>query len=122
MVQVLCKYGLRITDRPSEKAHLICVELSLASKAARSGLKGFCNCLCCAMQAPAVPYQQSSVNVFWDEREGEMLLWLRRFLSVGLRLSGSTEYQKRIKDLQPSVFFDCICLVSACILLLQHTD
>lgn len=69
------------------------------------------------MQEPASPYQQSSSQFYWDERENAMLLWLRRFQDIGVNLSGSTSYLKRIRDIQPSIFFDCICLVG----LVPHT-
>ncbi|KAL4458165.1 hypothetical protein ABPG75_013030 [Micractinium tetrahymenae] len=80
---------------------------------------GFAYCLFHGI-APAggaadLPYQSSHYHYHFDAREAELLVKLREcFAELNCtRMGGSSQYLRRICDVRPGVFFDCLCRVVA---------
>lgn len=80
---------------------------------------GFAYCLFHATApgsgAADLPYQSSHYHYHFDEREARLLAKLRECFAERdcALVAGSTRYLKRICDVRPREFFDCLCRVVA---------
>ncbi len=61
------------------------------------------------------PYQSSHPHHHFDDREAALLATLRECFAERncTSMRGSSQYLRRICDVRPGVFFDCLCRVVA---------
>lgn len=80
---------------------------------------GFAYCLfpalACDGAAADQPYQSSHAHYHFDAREAALLAKLRECYAERncTSMGGSNQYLRRICDVRPGVFFDCLCRVVA---------